>query len=527
MSATQKVVTDRQRFLAELWIDQERYLADLPSFLREVLGYTLLPDHEQLCELLTEPGHPPLILMPRGSYKSSLVTIGYALWRLAKQDTLRILIYSDTTEKAQGFLEAIKNHLLGTAPRSRFREQFGPWEVDPKAGVWNQSAIVVKARQSASVEPSIDTAGIETSKVGKHYDLILFDDIVTDKNVTTKEQMDKVADCYRKALSLLMPGGEVIMLGTRWHFGDLYGRLIAENEVYPSWRLFRRAAEVNGQYPFATIGLTKEFLDRRRAVQGTYLWSCLYQQQPTDPETAAFKAEDFRFYLPSLRFQPDWQAGLYITCCVDPAISQANDADLTAITVVGTDQEWNLYLLDAVAGRFLPDETLDIMFDLHRKWAFKVLGIETTAFQRMLAQDLRRRFWEERQKRQHFATFHIEEFTGVTQKSKEQRILGLQPYHESGRLKFPGQRLELLDGVWRDLAFQLIEFPHSAKDDLSDSLAYHLFLTQRGQVATPEKTYPETSAAWYEREVWAKQQMKELQRRPRWRRPPVPQLAFS
>ena len=101
---------------------------------------------------------------------------------------------------------------------------------------------------------------------------------------------------------------------------------------------------------------------------------------------------------------------------------------------MGTDKEWNLYLLDAVAGRFLPDATLDILFDLHRKWTFKVLGIETTAFQRMLAQDLRRRLWEERQKRQLFSAFHIEEFTGVTQKMRICReeifgpVLGVSTY---------------------------------------------------------------------------------------------------
>mgnify|MGYP001615049899 FL=1 len=68
--------------------------------------------------------------------------------------------------------------------------------MDPKRGVWNQSAIVVSVRKHASVEPSIDTAGVETSKVGKHYSRIKFDDLVSDKNVTTKELMDKVASVY-------------------------------------------------------------------------------------------------------------------------------------------------------------------------------------------------------------------------------------------------------------------------------------------------------------------------------------------
>ena len=95
---------------------------------------------------------------------------------------------------------------------------------------WNESQINVSIRKEAHVEPSVDTGGIETSKVGMHYDLIFFDDIVSDVNVTTKAQMDKVHECYKKSLSLLKPGGDIIVTGTRWHFNDAYGRIIDDNK---------------------------------------------------------------------------------------------------------------------------------------------------------------------------------------------------------------------------------------------------------------------------------------------------------
>src|SRR3990167_9922765 len=126
-------------------------------------------------------------------------------------------------------------------------------------GKWNESQIVISKRTSAFVESSVDTSGIESSKVGLHFDRIFFDDIVSDLNVTTKAQMDKVYDCYKKSLSLLKPGGDIILCGTRWAHGDAYGRIINENKG--NFSIFiKNDLEDNGkEYPFSDAGLTREF----------------------------------------------------------------------------------------------------------------------------------------------------------------------------------------------------------------------------------------------------------------------------
>lgn len=498
------------------------YGRNFSLFCKDVLGYTdMINEHESLCEFLSSPGTRKLILMPRYTFKSSICTIAYSLWRLTLNDNLRILIYSDTNEKAEGFLNEIKNHIEGTKPTSLFRKLYGAWEVDAKRGVWNQAAIVIRPRTNAQSVPSVDTAGIETSKLGKHYDLIIFDDIVSDKNVTTREQMDKVEACYRNSLSLLKPGGDVLLVGTRWHFGDLYGRLLARPN-HAGFQTHIRKAEVDGTYPFSTQGgtpLTKEFLSQQRASQGSYLVSCIYQNEPVDDETAIFKSSDFKFYLQ----RPE---GLYITCAVDPAISENSGADQSAITVVGTDSEGTWYLLDLMAGRILPDQLIEQIMRLNDQWHFNAFGIETNAFQRMLRRDLDRRIDVERTRNPHFKLFHIEEFTGTSANTKEMRIRALQPYHERGAIRFPGERLELLTGSWADLAYQMLQFPRAPHDDIVDSLAYHVQLYRRGTQETPTAQIPYTSAAWFEREQ-QKEAVQVMARRPRWTRTPVPSLSFS
>src|SRR3990172_6137156 len=251
-------------------------MEDYHFFAQMVLGHVDMNDeHLDLCRFLEKDSKSKLILMPRYTFKSCIITQGCTLWKLLHNPDNRILIYSDSATKAQNFLLGIKNHIEGKTGRSRFREFFSGWETTSLKGKWNDSQINISLRKAGSVEPSVDTGGIETSKVGMHYDIIIFDDIVSDLNVTTKSQIDKVHDCYKKSLSLLVPGGKVLILGTRWHFGDCYGRIIKEDDDKKIFSIFIRKAENNGELFFDDIGgssLTKEFLEQQKSEQGSWIY---------------------------------------------------------------------------------------------------------------------------------------------------------------------------------------------------------------------------------------------------------------
>jgi predicted phage terminase large subunit-like protein len=498
---------------------------DFELFCREAMGYADMNDeHSQLCSFIQNPSSLfQLILMPRYTFKSSIATVARSLWHLLRDENRRILIYSDSSAKAEAFLSEIKHHLLGQKATSQFRNVVGAWEVDPKKGVWNQSALVIAARTQARAEPSVDTAGIETSKVGMHYDDIIFDDIVSDKNITSRDLMDKVAECYRKALSLLRPSGTITLVGTRWHFSDLYGRLLAENTNTKMFSTFIRKAEVNGKYPFASVGLTPQFLRQQKQQQGSYIHSCLYQNEPANPEDAIFKIEHFSFYDP--RAIPK---GLYITCCLDPATGQGEDN--AALTVVGTDEQLNMWLLEIVSGKLLPSEQVEVVFNLHYKWGIKTFGIEVNHYQKMLRRDLEFRVAEERRRNRTFRLFHVAEFTGTSVNTKDMRIRALQPYHERQAIKLPGSRVELLEGAYARLTSQMIQYTDSHKpahDDELDSLAQHVSIHQQGQAEHPTEEFPYTSAKWFERHYWLPKEREARRWQPRWKQSPEPELAFS
>ena len=106
-----------------------------------LLGYLDMNEiHRELCSFVQNDSvASKLILMPRYSFKSSLCTIAYSLWLLANNPDERILIYSDATSKAIGFLNSIKAHIEGKVKGSLFRAVYGAWETDSaRGGKWNE-----------------------------------------------------------------------------------------------------------------------------------------------------------------------------------------------------------------------------------------------------------------------------------------------------------------------------------------------------------------------------------------------------
>ena len=488
---------------------------DFVFFCTEILGYKhdretdfkdLAPVHYELCGFIAdETNLNKLILNPRYSFKSQICTVGKSLYDLVRNPNTRILIYSDNATKAQGFLQDIKNHIEGNAPNSKFRDYFPGWETDPHNGKWNESQIVVSKRENAFKEPNIDTGGIETSKVGMHYDTIIFDDIVSDINVTTKAQMDKVYDCYKKSLSLLKPGGNIRIIGTRWHYGDAYGRIISENKDTNDFSAFIKSADelgADGKLLYESIGLDRNFLDYQKAKQGSYIYSCLYHNNPVSDETALFKIENFKYY----EYYPKFEENMFITCTCDPA---GEGEDFTAITVLGTDKSKNLYVLDAINAHLKPNKITDNIIRLNYKWRFDRFAIEKNFFKGMLEEDLRRAITEE-SKNKVFKPFSVTEITASAKNRTFARILALQPYQERGQIYLPGKDFNTLQRTYSELGYQMIQFTingsMSPHDDLLCSLALHLdIVTEGGEVRKAEP--PPTSAAAMELE-----HMKEMRR---------------
>jgi hypothetical protein len=78
------------------------------------------------------------------------------------------------------------------------------------------------------------SAGAGGAIISKRFDLILCDDILDEENTANPEQREKIETWFWKTLKpCLVPGGSIIVIGTRWAEGDLYQKLI-EDKKWPS-----------------------------------------------------------------------------------------------------------------------------------------------------------------------------------------------------------------------------------------------------------------------------------------------------
>jgi hypothetical protein len=149
--------------------------------------------------------------------------VAYPMWRLIKNPDLRILIDSEIYKNSTKFLREIKAHM----EHPFFEACFGKHKTDWN---WNEGEITVATRKVIKKEPSITCSGVGAIKVGMHYDLILMDDMNSQKNSDTPEKRLKVIEHYQYATSLLEPEGQLNVIGTRYAADDLIGHILT-NEV--------------------------------------------------------------------------------------------------------------------------------------------------------------------------------------------------------------------------------------------------------------------------------------------------------
>ncbi len=205
---------------------QARIKSDLKFLVVDILGMTRWNDelHGGMVQHIEAPGDRKLVLVPRGHQKSTIISVCWTVQQLLRNSNETVGIYSAKWGLAKDLLHHIKNiltqsdlpHIFGD-----FRSREGRWTLE-EIDIAQKNSLVTK-------NPSVRTGGLDGGKTGTHCSILLFDDPVTPENTTTPEQTRKTIDSYKDCLPLLDPGGKIIVVGTRYSNGDLYGGLI-ENE---------------------------------------------------------------------------------------------------------------------------------------------------------------------------------------------------------------------------------------------------------------------------------------------------------
>lgn len=461
-----------------------RCKTDLYFLAKEILNYDKMTPgtHQELCDYTTsilpnppepqcvmDPGFDPrknllLLLMPRGTFKSSVVTVSFSLQFILNEPNARILIDSETFSKSKAFLREIQDHLMSN---SKYREVFKaihgmyPFEKKSTAKLWTDSEVILPCRTRPLKEPTISCAGIDVTKNGMHYDLVIGDDLHSERNVTNSEQINQVIEHYKLVFSLLDPGKPLIIIGTRWHELDLYGHIIDfEGEDFNI--LKKSAYKPDGSLFFPEV-LTEEALDKIRRRQGASIFSKQYLNEPVSDENATFKREYIvRKHWAEVEGRPINWYWMVDPSYTDPRTS-GQYSDYAAFVLAGMDYQRDLYVRHVVRAKMTYSDIINKMFELNNdpkfrdiknpKWLIEVIGTKSLSYE--LANEQRRRnTW-----------LNVTEIKSQPN-SKEERIRGLAPFYESGHIFHIAECPQI-----EELEIELLQFPTGRHDDIIDDLA--------------------------------------------------------
>lgn len=395
-------------------------------YLLTVLLHRMDAMHPWLYERCREVEANPdgyLDLWAREHYKSTIITFAGIIQEMIRDPEITIVIFSHTKPVARKFMLQIKQELETNLELiSTYPDVF--WS-DPKreAPKWSEDKGLTIRRKSNPKEATLEGHGlVDGQPTGGHWQLRVYDDVVTLESVSTPEQVAKATAAWEMSdnLGARSEGSEIQRAwhaGTRYSFADSYNDIMERGALIP--RVY--AATDTGLADGVPVFLSQEAWDNKRVTQGPATIASQMLQNPAAGSEAMFKKDWLQF----IDIRPS-TLNVYIMC--DPASSKKKGSDNTAVAVVGVDSGLNFYLLDGYRHKMNLAERWEAIRSLRKTWQGRPgvqmvkVGYEKYGMQSDLE------YFEERMQRDKDA-FEIVELNWVLEgaQSKNDRVQRLVP----------------------------------------------------------------------------------------------------
>ena len=443
----------------------DHLLTDLYTYCKDGLNFRLYEQpHRKMADDFESalPGPPDKMrhadqtyfsyAAPRETLKTSIGIQGMAEYFLLKWKKLynydgRVLIVRASRENAEGVLMAIREDLSGGNPT--LHKAFGNLSAD--SPLWKSSAVVLNWRTTHYRDPSIDTAGTGMSKTGGHYDLILLDDLVNEKNFESEVEMSRARRYIQACMPILNAGGSMIHVGTRWGNFDTTGFILDLNDAARKdglpeskmpWKVKIHGAYLDDGSLFYPDYLTEKKLDQKRRNMESRLFTSQYLNKVIIDESQVFRPEWLRYYdgdyepdgddIATLSIfndenqPPDFRGASFAVAgviVIDPAATVTNQSNATGMAFCLTDTDGRLWIHDTWKGHELPSAILERIVHWCARYAPRKLSIDTLGQQVL---------WIDR----------------IYDKLREAGVSGVQiVLHKGKAVKFNGEQMKASAGI--------------------------------------------------------------------------------
>lgn len=372
------------------------------------------------------------VAAPRGNSKSSLVSNILPLWCVCYGKKKFIILISDTAKQAEEFLEDIKRELTTNEKIARdFPHVFG------KGPVWKRGEITTKN------DIKIIALGSGSAIRGRKYgnvrpDLAILDDVENDEMVRSAKEREYLRyQWFDKSVKHIEGPSDDMYLCDFLFVGTILGpesllNAVLDPEQYPDWNSYKfKAVEKFSDSPLwdewesiykdrLNINREKdadEFFEKHKEemLAGTQvLWpegdpyyelmkekaasESSFQSEkmnnPLDPTRILIPRDQLHF--DNFRTHPQIVKILKLkstvyTAAFDPSLGKNSTADYSCICTIAKDKKTGvLFVVDFDIKRRTVDKQIEDIIKNYEKFHHKRFGIETNAFQIVLADNLRK-----------------------------------------------------------------------------------------------------------------------------------------
>lgn len=344
----------------------------------------LVHHHNKLC-----------IEAARDHGKSYYFSNAYAIWQLyrysppkvqqfskrpSKSNSNRGFLFSFSLQQAVDLIEILKGTIEGN---DTLRERLMP--ANTKEGAWASTNIVCKngARLTGK--------GFGSSVRGAHPYWIIVDDGLKDNVIYSQLQRQKSIDYFHSVImNMLVPGGQIIVVGTPFHANDLYGDL----KTKKGWFVIEYPAIFpDGRILWPQRWSFRDLLDKKNT-QGNIIFSRENLCRPIVSDSSIFPLSILKrglvrmdnYTLVSSRDDFPIRFSKVVTGC-DFSISANVGADYFCFSTFGIDEDNGMWLLNMKLGKGKTyDEQLQILKGINVRFRPDVMVFESNVFQQIFTE---------------------------------------------------------------------------------------------------------------------------------------------
>lgn len=335
-----------------------------------------------------------MLMAPRNHGKSTIFSVYYPLWLIARDPNVRIIIVSNTSGQAEAFLRQITDNL---ERNDKYRELFGNL-VPQMPDKWTQKEIIVDRDNLALKDPTVVAIGTGGAILSKRADVILCDDLLNKENTKTDFQRQQVKEWFDEVLDpVLEPDtGKMIVVGTAWDTYDLYHQLM-KLSTYDFRKRYDAIVDEEKKITLWPQRWSWNTLMKKKEGMGVTSFNKAYRNIALSDEDAIFKEAWLnralergidRTLIYSLDYSRWDLGGMVIAMGVDLAISEKKESDFCAFAVIGMLKDGTKIPLHLSKAKLSFGGAQQMIKDLYRRFIPGVIIVESNGYQAALVRDM-------------------------------------------------------------------------------------------------------------------------------------------